>query len=217
METKNNEQSPLWLDILKESQSYKQNQINQIVNKFDSQSPWSKDIFFYKLIIKKTPSRTDYHTFSFDNFKEISRKLINGLASFGRVTNRDFWKKYFIGGVKTVSIYQENMENYPIFSLNYLIYSKYDNLDVQIKNVLIARIKMIDPTLSISFEYLGNYQKPLILEHIEVSTNVLYDSIGISKLGEVNLTKILNNNFQRPCFLGELYKNHLKFYFKNDN
>jgi hypothetical protein len=204
----NNEQLPLWLDILKESQSYKQNLINQIVDKFDSQSPWPNGIFFYKLIIKKTPSRTDYHTFSFDNFKEISRKLINGLASFGRVTNRYFWKKYFVGGVKTVSIYQENMENYPIFSLNYLIYTKYDNLDVQIKNVLIARIKMIDPTLSISFEYLGNYQKLLILEHIEVSTNVLYDSNGITKLGEVNLTKILNNNFQRPCFLGELYKNH---------
>ncbi len=208
MRVLNNEQLPLWLDILKESQSYKQNQISQIVNKFDSQSPWSNDVFFYKLIIKKTPSRTDYHTFSFDNFKEISRKLINGLASFCRVTNRDFWKKHFIGGVKTVSIYQENMENYPIFFLNYLIYSKSDNLDVLIKNVLIARIKMIDPTLSISFEYLGNYQKPLILDHIELSTNIHYNSIGISKLGEVNLTKILNNNFQRPCFLGELYKSH---------
>jgi len=208
MELLNNEQSPLWLDILNESQSYKQNQINQIVNKFDSQSPWSNDIVFYKLVIKKTPSRTDYHTFSLDNFKEISRKLINGLASFGRVTNRDFWKKYFIGGVKTISIYQENAENYPIFSLNYLIYSKYDNLDVQIKNVLITRIKMLDPTLNISFEYLGNFEKTLILDHIKVSTIVLYDSIGISKLGEVNLTKILNNNFQRACFLGELYKSH---------
>jgi hypothetical protein len=208
MRVLNNEQLPLWLDILKESQSYKQNQINQIVNKFDSQSPWSDDIFFYKLVIKKTPSRTDYHSFSFDNFKEISRKMINGLASFGRVTNRDFWKKYFIGGVKTVSIYQENMENYPIFFLNYLIYSKYDNLDVLIKNVLIARIKMIDPTLSISFEYMGNYDKTIILENLEVSTDVQYSSIGIFKLGEDNLTKILNNNFQRPCFLGELYKNH---------
>jgi hypothetical protein len=207
METVNNAQLSLWFDILNESQTYNQNLINQIVDKFDSQSPWSNDIFFYKLVIKKTPSRVDYHSFSLNNFKEISRKLINGLASFGRVTNRDFWKKYFIGGVKTVSIYQENMENYPIFFLNYLIYSKYDNLDVLIKNILIARIKMIDPTLSISFEYLGNYQKPLILEHLELSTNVLYDSFGISKLGEVNLTKILNNNFQRPCFLGELYKN----------
>ncbi len=208
MELLNNEQLPLWSYILNESQSYNQNLINQIVNKFDTQSPWSNDIFFYKLVIKKTPSRTDYHNFSFDNFKEISRKLINGLTSIGRVTNRDFWKKYFIGGVKTISIYQENGENYPIFSLNYLIYSKYDNLDVQIKNVLIARIKMIDPTLNISFEYLGNYEKTQILTHLEVSTNVVYNSIGISKLGEVNLTKILNNNFQRPCFLGELYKNH---------
>lgn len=208
MELLNNEQLPLWSYILNESQSYNQNLINQIVNKFDTQSPWSNDIFFYKLVIKKTPSRTDYHNFSFDNFKEISRKLINGLTSIGRVTNRDFWKKYFIGGVKAISIYQENMENYPIFSLNYLIYSKYDNLDVQIKNVLIARIKMIDPTLNISFEYLGNYEKAQILDHLEVSTNVVYNSICISKLGEVNLKKILNNNFQRPCFLGELYKNH---------
>jgi len=207
MEKVNNAQLPLWFDILNESQTYNQNLINQIVDKFDSQSPWSNDIFFYKLAIKKTPSRTDYHTFSFDNFKEISRKLINGLASFGRVTNRDFWKKYFFGGVKTVSIYQENMENYPIFFLNYLIYTKFDNLDVLIKNVLIARIKMIDPTLSISFEYMGNYDKTIILENLEVSTDVQYSSNGILKLGEVNLTKILNNNFQRPCFLGELYKN----------
>ena len=208
METKNNEQLTLWLDILNESQSYNQNLINQITDKLETKSPWVNDKFFYKLIIKKTPSRTDYHSFSFDNFREISRKMVNGLASIGRVTNRDFWKKYFVGGVKTVSIYQEDGENYPVFNLNYLIYSKYDNLDVQIKSVLIARIKMIDPTLSVSFEYLGNYEKTLILEHLEVSTDVHYNSIGILKLGENNLTKILNNNFQRPCFLGELYKSH---------
>ena len=160
------------------------------------------------MIIKKTPSRTDYHSFSFDNFREISRKMVNGLGSIGRITNRAFWKKYFIGGIKTLSIYQEDGENYPVFNLNYLIYSKYDNLDVQIKSVLIARIKMIDPTLSVSFEYLGNYEKTLILEHLEVSTNVHYNSIGISKLGEYNISKILNNNFQKPCFLGELYKCH---------
>ena len=208
METKNNEQLTLWLDILNESQSYNQNLINQITDKLETKSPWVNDKFFYKLIIKKTPSRTDYHSFSFDNFREISRKMVNGLASIGRVTNRDFWKKYFVGGVKTVSIYQEDGENYPVFNLNYLIYSKYDNLDVQIKSVLIARIKMIDPTLSVSFEYLGNYEKALILDHLEASTNVNYNSIGILKLGENNLTKILNNNFQRPCFLGELYKSH---------
>lgn len=208
METVNNAQLPLWLDILNESKSYNQNLINLITNRLDAKSPWSNDIFFYKLTITKTPSRINYHNFSFDHFKEISRKMINGLTSFGRVTNRDFWKRYFIGGVKTVSVYQEKEDNYPVFSLNFLIYSKYDNLDGQIKSILIARIKMIDPTLNISFEYLGNYEKTLISENLEVSTNVLYDSIGISKLGEVNLTKILNNNFQRPCFLGELYKNH---------
>ena len=42
----NNKQLPVWLDILNESQSYKQNQINQIVDKFDSQSPWANDRFF---------------------------------------------------------------------------------------------------------------------------------------------------------------------------
>lgn len=208
METKNNEQLTLWLDILNESQSYNQNLINQITDKLETKSPWINDKFFYKLIIKKTPSRTDYHSFSFDNFKEISRKVINGLASIGRVSNRSFWKKYFVGGLKTMSIYQENEESYPVFNQNYLLYSKYDNLDVQIKSILIARIKMIDPTLSISFEYLGNYQKPLIFEHLELSTKVHYNSVALLKLGEHNITKILKNNFQRPCFLGELYKCH---------
>ena len=208
METVNNAQLPLWFDILNESQTYNQNLINLITNRLDAKSPWSNDIFFYKLTITKTPSRINYHNFSFDNFKEISRKMINGLTSFGRVTNRDFWKRYFIGGVKTVSIYQEKEDNYPVFNLNFLIYSKYDNLDVQIKSILIARVKMIDPTLNISFEYLGNYDKTIISNHTEVSTNVVYNSIGVAKLGEDNLTKILNNNFQRPCFLGELYKIH---------
>lgn len=208
METKNNEQLTLWLDILNESQSYNQILINQITDKLETKSPWINDKFFYKLIIKKTPSRIDYHSFSFDNFREISRKMVNGLGSIGRVTNRGFWKKYFVGGLKTMSIYQENEESYPVFNQNYLLYSKYDNLDVQIKSILIARIKMIDPTLSISFEYLGNYEKTLILEHLEVSTNVHYNSIGILKLGEYNIDKILKNNFQRPCFLGELYKNN---------
>ena len=208
METVNNAQLPLWFDILNESQTYNQNLINLITNRLDAKSPWSNDIFFYKLTITKTPSRINYHNFSFDNFKEISRKMINGLTSFGRVTNRDFWKRYFIGGVKTVSIYQEKEDNYPVFNLNFLIYSKYDNLDVQIKSILIARVKMIDPTLNISFEYLGNYDKTIISNHTEVSTNVVYNSIGVAKLGEDNLTKILNNNFQRPCFLGELYKSH---------
>jgi hypothetical protein len=55
---------------------------------------------------------------------------------------------------------------------------------------------------------MGNCEKTLILENLELSTNVIYDSIGVSKLGEVNLTKIINNNFQRPFFLGELYKSH---------
>lgn len=208
METKNNEQLTLWLDILNESQSYNQNLINQITDKLETKSPWVNDKFFYKLIIKKTPSRTDYHSFSFDNFREISRKMVNGLASIGRVSNRAFWKKYFVGGLKTMSIYQENEESYPVFNQNYLLYSKYDNLDVQIKSILVARIKMIDPTLSVSFEYLGNYEKTLILEHLEVSTNVYYNSIGILKLGEYNIDKLLKNNFQRPCFLGELYKSY---------
>ncbi|GGD79005.1 hypothetical protein GCM10011514_48800 [Emticicia aquatilis] len=192
-------------NILDETQSSNVNLINQIYCKLDTQSPWSNDKYFYKLTIAKTPLRTNYHIFSFEDFKAISRKITNGVASIGRVANRYFWNKYFIGGVKVVSIIQENEQSYPTFKLKFLLYSNYDNLDVLIKAGLTSRIRKIDPLLSVSFDYLGNYDKLLITDYTNALNSIYSNSETLNKLGEINMKQILNNKTQKPYFLGDLY------------
>ncbi len=140
---------------------YKEYLFKQIIFKLDETSICLNNKYFYRLKITKTPSRINYYNFSFYNFKQTSRKWIN-----------DIWKNYkqtilekkFIGGVKTISIKQDKIETYPTFNINYLLYSKYDNLDVLITAISTTRIKMIDPSLSISFEYLGNYKNIFVKE-----------------------------------------------------
>ncbi len=192
-------------NILDETQSSNINLINQIYCKLDTKSPWSNDKYFYKLTIAKTPLRTNYHVFSFEDFKGISRKITNGVASIGRVSNRYFWNKYFIGGVKVFSIIQENEQTYPTFKLIFLLYSDYDNLDVLIKAGLTSRIKKIDPLLSVSFDYLGNYNKSLITDYINALNSIYSNSETLHKLGETNMKQILRNKTQKLYFLGDLY------------
>ena len=164
---------------------------------------------FYLLKITKTPTRINYHQFSFEKLQDISRRLINGMTTFGTIPNRVFFKKYFLGGVRTISINQDTPDQYPSFTLNYLFYSNLDNLDVKIKPQLFVRIKMIDPTLDLSLTYLGSYDKLQLDTHLEYSTKVDYNSETIVKLGEKNLEDIFNNQFQRPRFFGKLFKTTL--------
>lgn len=161
---------------------------------------------FYSLKITKNLTRTNYHLFRFEQLQEISRKLTNGLTSLGTIPNRKFWNKYIIGGVRTISITDNNHNEYPSFILNYLVYSDIDNLDVRIKSQLFTRIRLIDPSLEVSFNYIGKYDETTISKNLDYSTDVDFSSPDFIKLDENTIEDIYNNQFQRPRFFGKLFK-----------
>jgi hypothetical protein len=171
--------------------------------KFDNDLK-GKSLYFLK--ITKTPKREDYHKFDFVKFNEISRGLVNGMTSLGTIPNRKFWNRYFLGGVRTISIYQEDLDKFPSFNLNFIIFSELDNLDVRINTQLSTRIKMIDPTLTITFEYLGLYNISRIIEYLDTSTKIHMNSPITKKLGKRNLDLMGFNPLQRPRFIGGLFK-----------
>jgi len=184
----------------------RQNLNEQIKNRFRIYENELKSYNFYSFTIIKKPSRINYHLFDFEKLQDISRKLSNGMTTICKVPNRTFFKKYFKGGVRTTSISQDVSDDYPTFNLNYLFFSDYDNLDVRILNNLKIRLKVIDPSLDLTFHYLGKYENVQIEKDLENSTNVDYFSETTQKLGEDNLQGIYNNQYQRPRFFGTLYK-----------
>jgi len=162
---------------------------------------------FYSLKITKTLTRTNYHQFEFEKLQEISRKLTNGMTTLGTFTNRKFWNRYFVGGVRTISIGQEDSNEYPFFTLNYILFSDIDNLDVRIKSQLNSRVKMIDSSLSCLLEYIGDsYDKSILDQHLDFKTNVNLESHPITKLGTKTIDNIILNPLQRPRFFGKLFK-----------
>jgi len=182
--------------------------LNELVRiRLDKNKKELDELFWYKLEITKTPTRTNYHQFSFEKLQEISRKFTNGLQTFGFIPNRIFFKKYFLGGIRTIQIEQLDVNSFPSFTLNYLLYSNLDNVDIKYKTNLTSRVKFIDPTLEISFQFLDRGKRLNLEEHIRTSTNVDLTSEFIQKLGKNNIKDIIHNQFQRPRFLGNLYKN----------
>lgn len=178
--------------------------ISKLQNEFSNYS-------FYSLKITHTPSRLNYHKFNFEKLQEISRKLINGMTSYGGVPNRKFFKKYFQGGIRTISVNQKPQFDYPSFSLNYIVFSEIDNLDIRVKNQLTIRLRLIDQSLDVSFNYLGKYDNLNLEKDLNFSTEIDFNSEQIQKLGSRNLDDIYNNQFQRPRFFGKLFSiNKLK-------
>jgi hypothetical protein len=190
---------------LEQEFSPKQNIKNMVMDRIQKVETDLEGKHFYSLIITKTPTRINYHQFTFEKLQEISRKLTNGLTTLGFVPNRNFWKKYFEGSFRTISISHRDHNEYPSFSLNYIVYSDQDNLDVRIKNNLFTRVKMIDPSLESTFSYLGTYSNSLIMENIIYLTDVNFSSPNIYKLGDNTIQHIFNNQFQRPRFYGKLF------------
>lgn len=193
-------------DEIEDDFETRKNQYEQIKQRFEISENEMKSHHFYSFKITKKPSRLNYHLFDFENLQDISRKLSNGMMTIGSIPNRVFFKKYFLGGVRTISISQEVSDEYPSFNLNYLFFSKFDNLDVRIKNQLQVRLKMIDPSLEMNFNYLGKLENVEIERDLDIDTNIDYSSETTQKLGEENLQCIYNNLFQRPRFFGTLYK-----------
>ncbi len=127
------------------------------------------------------------------------------MTSYGGVPNRKFFKKYFQGGIKTISVNQESQYDYPSFSLNFIVFSEIDNLDIRVKNQLLVRLRLIDPSLEVLFNYLGKYDDLNLKNDLYFSTEIDFNSEKILKLGSRNLDDIYNNQFQRPRFFGKLF------------
>jgi len=179
-----------------------------VIERFEKYGDELKNKHFYFLKITKTPTRVNYHTFDFQKLNEISRSLINGMTSLGSIPNRKFWNKYFDGGIRTISIFQNDPENFPSINLNYIVYSDQDNLDVRVNSQLSTRIKMIDPTLISKFEYIGSYDFSRINEYLDSSTNFDQNSQPMEKLGQKNIELMVFNVLQRPRFIGGLFKSN---------
>jgi hypothetical protein len=163
-------------------------------------------LHLYQIKIDKTPTRKDYHLFSFDLLHQISRKLTNSQTSLGSVTNRKFWNKYFLGGVRLIHVSQREYSEFPTFSIIYFLVSETDNLDVRISKSLSIRLKSIDPTLDYSFDYIGRYETGLINKHIPQYRDLDLSTDVITKLGTDVVEEIYRTEFQRPRFLGSLFK-----------
>jgi len=177
-----------------------------IVDRFEKQKSTIEGKFLYSLTLQILLTRENYHTFSMEKLQDISRKITNGMSSLGSISNRKFWNDNFTGGVRTVSVVEDGFNEYPIFSLNYLVYSHIDNLDIRLLKPLTFRIKMIDPKIIFSINYLGKYTPELLSSNIDYRTEVDYNSPVLKKLGEQIIDEIFNNQFQRPRFIGGLYK-----------
>jgi len=188
---------------------FEENNLKELIfNRFEYN--WSEltGKHFYCLKITKTPQRTNYHHFNFESLQEISRKLTNGMVSLGSIPNRRFWNKYFEGGVRTISIHQTDPQEYPSFNLNFIVFSDNDNLDVRIFSNLYSRIKMIDRSLEFSMEYLGTFDRPVIIKDTDYQVNIFWESEPVKKLGRKNMEDMLSTTNQRPRFFGKLFKSN---------
>jgi len=177
-----------------------------IVDRFEKQKSTIEGKYLYSLNLQLTLTRENYDTFSMEKLQSISRKLTNGMSSFGGVTYRQLFNNNFLGGVRTISVVDKEFNEYPTFSLNYLVYSHIDNLDIRLLKPLTFRIKMIDPKITFSINYIGKYTPELLSSNIDYRTEVDYNSPVLKKLGEQIIDEIFNNQFQRPRFMGQLYK-----------
>jgi hypothetical protein len=162
---------------------------------------------FYSINITKIPTRTDYHLFSFEKLSEIPRKLINGQNTLGSLTNRQFWSKFFLGGFRLVEVKTgDSIEEFPSFTIKIIVFSEFDNLDIKILKNLSIRLKNIDSTLSLDFQYLGKYDKSVISNEIPDFINTEYPEEIIKKLGQKTINQIIDLEYQTPKYFGRLFK-----------
>jgi hypothetical protein len=177
-----------------------------ILDRFEKQKSTLKGKYLYSLTLKILPTRENYHNFSMEKLQDISRKLTNGMSSLGCISNRKFWNDNFTGGVRTISVVEDELNEYPTFSINYMVYSYLDNLDIRLLKPLTFRIKMINPKIIFSINYVGEYTPEILNSHLDYRTEVNFNNPILKKLGERTIEEIFNNQFQRPRFFGSLYK-----------
>ena len=178
--------------------------IFQIRKRMEQKDENQLGIHLYILRIQKSLTRLDYHKFDKEHLQEIHRKMVNGVSSLGSVSNRQFFSKYFTGGVRLVSVQSNN--DFPTFTLEYILFSHFDNLDVKVKKNLLTRVKLIDSSLTPIFEYVG-LKKNTSIETILPDLHVPELSTEMkNKLGYQVVNQIQNLEYQRPRFFGQLFK-----------
>ncbi len=179
---------------------------NVVMDRVMKQTSTLEGQHLYSLTLSITPTRTDYHLFTMEKLQEVSRKLTNGMMTLGMVSNRRFWNQHFTCGIRTTSICDDGVNDYPTFSLNYVLSSREDNNDVKLLKQMTLRIRMIDPRLTFRFQYLGQFTPDLVGASLNYQTDVDYNNPVLKKLGDKTIEEIYHIQFQRPRFLGGLYK-----------
>ena len=66
-----------------------------IVDRFEKQKYKIEGKYLYSLNLQLTLTRENYDTFSMEKLQSISRKLTNGMSSFGGVTYRQLFNNNF--------------------------------------------------------------------------------------------------------------------------
>jgi hypothetical protein len=180
-----------------------QNRVNQI-------NPKNIGDHVYSLRIFKNPTRKDYHDFELSDLQEISRKLTNGLSSLGSITNRVFWNRYINGGVRFTTVQTDELSEFPTFIIEYILFSHYDNLDIRLSKNINTRIRIIDKSLVSKFEYIGSRESIVYGNIIPEYNEPELKPIVEQKLGFNMINEILDLEFQRPRFFGQLFKSTSK-------
>lgn len=188
----------------------RQHLVSLVTNRVDHVDPKLIGSHVYSLRIFKTPTRKDYHQFDLSDLQEISRKLTNGLSSLGSITNRDFWNKYFKGGVRFVFVQSDEFNEFPTFVIDYILFSEFDNLDVRLIKNLNTRVRIIEKNLTIKFDYVGTRDTVDFKQFIPEFTEMVFEPSIEQKLGFTLINQILDLEFQRPRFFGRLFKTNTK-------
>jgi hypothetical protein len=160
---------------------------------------------FYLLEIILQPTRETYFRFSLNPLKKAGRELINGLSSISGISNRKWWSLYVNSGIKYYSVSQPDKDDYPIFKLNFLMYSSKDNLESRTQTQLKCRLNKIHKELSYKYTYLGQFDLEKIMENVDPSINYDIESAPVKKLDEYLIRDINYLHDNRPVVFGRQY------------
>jgi hypothetical protein len=67
---------------------------------------------------------------------------------------------------------------------------------------------VIDGSLEFSMEYIGTFDRPVIIKDTDYQINIFWESEPVKKLGRKNMDDMLSTIHQRPRFLGKLFKSN---------
>jgi hypothetical protein len=158
----------------------------------------------YVLKIYYPINRITSYRFCTNEISNEVRKLFNGKNSLQGLNNRDFFKKYFVGGSRKVLL--EDVEGVPNLVFYFILVSTNNQLDLIIKNQIGIRLKLINPSFKFDFYFVSK-------EIVEDKLNSTLPSIY-----ETNIDDVLNKHEQLEHLIGiESTKDVIKLLLKKPN